>query len=101
MDNQILETLIKIGLTDAEAKIYLVLLELGSSQAVHITSKSALHRRTVYDAIERLVEKGLVSYIRENNIKKYLMAMVFRGAKHCFLRNDGAVREPGNSANER
>lgn len=71
MDSQIINTLTKIGLTDAEAKIYLVLLELGSSQAVHITSKSALHRRTVYDAIERLVEKGLVSYIRENNIKKY------------------------------
>jgi len=71
MDNQILEILTKIGLTDAEAKVYLVLLELGSSQAVHITSKSGLHRRTVYDAIERLVEKGLVSYMRENNIKKY------------------------------
>lgn len=71
MDAHILDVLTKTGLTEAEAKVYLVLLEIGSSQAVHITSKSGLHRRTVYDAIERLVEKGLVSYIKENNIKHY------------------------------
>ena len=58
-------------MTRAEAKVYLVLVELGPSQAVGIVVKAGLHRRTVYDAIERLIEKGLVSYIKQNNIKHY------------------------------
>lgn len=66
-----IEYLEELGLTKAEAKIYLALLELGSSQAGKITEKTGIHRRTVYDAIERLVEKGLVSYIRQNNINYY------------------------------
>ena len=61
----------QLGLTEAEAKTYVAMLELGSSQAAKIVSKTGLHRRTVYDAIERLIEKGLVSYIKQNNIKHY------------------------------
>jgi sugar-specific transcriptional regulator TrmB len=59
----------QLGLTQAESKVYLALLELGSSQAGNITSKTGIHRRTVYDSIERLIEKGLVSFISQNNIK--------------------------------
>lgn len=60
-----------LGLTHAESKVYLALLELGSSQAGNITSKCGIHRRTVYDSIERLIEKGLISFIKQNNIKFY------------------------------
>ncbi len=68
MDIQILE---EMGLTKAEAKTYLVLLEIGSSRAAKVVAKTGLHRRTVYDAIERLIEKGLVSYIKQNNVRNY------------------------------
>jgi HTH-type transcriptional regulator, sugar sensing transcriptional regulator len=68
-----LEYLESAGLTNAEAKIYVVLVENGSSLASFVTKKSGLHRRTVYDALERLIEKGLVSYIRKNN-RKYFEA---------------------------
>ncbi len=57
----------ELGLTANEAKIYLALVDLGSSLAGTISRKTGIHRRTVYDAIERLVEKGLVSYIVKNN----------------------------------
>ena len=66
MNTEVLE---QLGLTEAESKVYLALLELGSSQAGKITSKTGIHRRTVYDSIERLIEKGLVSFISQNNIK--------------------------------
>jgi len=66
-----IETLESLGLTEAESKVYLALLELGSSQAGKITSKTGIHRRTVYDSIERLIEKGLVSFITQNNIKYF------------------------------
>ncbi len=63
-----------IGLTDVEAKVYLALLKNGSSLAGKISRDTGVHRRTVYDAIERLIEKGLVSYIRTNN-RKYFEAV--------------------------
>lgn len=59
------------GLTRTEAKIYLALLDLGSAMSGTISSKTGIHRRSVYDAIERLIEKGLVSYIEQNNRKYF------------------------------
>ena len=67
------EELTAAGLTLSEARIYSVLVELGKAQAGMISRKTGIHRRNVYDALERLIEKGLASFIRENN-KRYYMA---------------------------
>lgn len=67
-------TLTKLGLTGNEAKIYTTLLKLGSALAGEITSYSGIHRRNVYDAIERLMEKGLVSFVIINNRKLFKAA---------------------------
>ncbi len=69
MNIQLLE---EAGLTRNEAAVYLALIEQGPSKAGHITRKSGIHRRNVYDAIEMLIQKGLVSYIKENNVRMYL-----------------------------
>lgn len=61
------------GLTRLESKVYLTLLDIGPSIAGIITRKSGIHRRSVYDALERLIEKGLVGYIVKNN-RKYFEA---------------------------
>lgn len=61
------------GLTKLESKVYLTLLDLGPSLAGLITRKSGIHRRNVYDALERLIQKGLVGYIIKNN-RKYFEA---------------------------
>lgn len=55
------------GLTDNESKVYLSLIDLGPSLAGKISRKTGLHRRTIYDVTETLIQKGLVSYILENN----------------------------------
>lgn len=65
------EELQEFGLSNTEAKVYLALLELGKSKAGEITKKSAVNRTNVYDALERLIEKGLVSYVSENNKKAF------------------------------
>jgi len=64
----------EVGLSRNEAKVYLALLRLGPSLAGEVTKKSGVHRRNVYDSIERLTEKGLVSYITFNN-RKYFKAV--------------------------
>jgi len=65
------EILTEIGLTAIETKVYLTLLDIGTSLAGNIAQKSGIHRRTVYDALERLIEKGLVTYIKMNNRQYY------------------------------
>ena len=59
----------EIGFSKNEAKIYLVLLRLGMSPISEITEKTGIHRRNVYDSIERLAEKGLVGSIANENKK--------------------------------
>src|SRR3989344_8963754 len=55
------------GLTDNESKVYTALVELGPSLAGKISRKTGLHRRTIYDVTETLIQKGLISYILSNN----------------------------------
>lgn len=66
------EKLIHVGLTNTEAKIYLMLLDLNKSQAGILSRKTGIHRRSVYDALDRLIEKGLVAYIVENGLRFYM-----------------------------
>ncbi|RLE38854.1 hypothetical protein DRJ17_02765 [Candidatus Woesearchaeota archaeon] len=65
------QILVEAGLTDSEAKVYLTLLDLGMDLAGTIARKSGIHRRSVYDILDRLIEKGLVSYIVKNNQRHY------------------------------
>jgi len=68
------ESLEKAGLTRVESKVYLTLIDLGPSLAGQISKKSGIHRRTIYDALDRLAEKGLISYLIKNN-RKYFEAV--------------------------
>lgn len=68
MDTSILEDL---GLTQAEIKVYIALLELGSSSAGQILEKSGLQNSVVHRALNSLIEKGLISYILEGKKKVY------------------------------
>jgi len=71
MDESILEDL---GLTHAEIKVYLALLELGSASAGPILEKSGLHNSVVHRNLDRLIEKGLITFVLEGK-KKYYQAV--------------------------
>ncbi|MBM3234592.1 hypothetical protein FJZ19_05880 [Candidatus Pacearchaeota archaeon] len=58
-----IEVLEELGLSEAEAKVYLALIELGESLAGPIIKKTGLHRGTTYSILQRLKEKGLVSSV--------------------------------------
>ncbi len=58
---QNIKDLIKVGLTNKEAKLYLALLELGDANLQRIVEKAKLKRTTVYGVLDSLKEKGLVS----------------------------------------
>ena len=60
-----------LGLAKNEAKIYEMLIEEGDSPVSKISEKTGVHRRNVYDSLNRLTEKGLVFEIVESNENKY------------------------------
>lgn len=55
-----IQTLQQLGLSPNEAKIYETLLDLNEAGVGEISSQSKVHRRNVYDALRRLIDKGLV-----------------------------------------
>jgi len=66
-ENYMQEQLKECGLTNNEIKVYLALVNNGSNLAGKISRITGLHRRTVYDTTEMLIQKGLVGYILKNN----------------------------------
>lgn len=63
--------LIKFGFTPAEAKVYLALLELGPSQAGRIRERAGVQNSVVHLTLERLRERGVVSFIIEKGIRVF------------------------------
>lgn len=57
--------LIELGLTESESKIYISLLKLNNSTVKEISKDTGFHRTNIYDILEQLKEKGLVSTIKE------------------------------------
>lgn len=65
------ETLQLLGLSPNEAKIYETLVERGESSIGEIAVAAKVHRRNVYDSIQRLVEKGLSFEIFSSGENRY------------------------------
>lgn len=63
----------KIGLTENEIKIYITLLKTGLSTAYDIGNKTGIYRVHVYDKLQQLIDKGLVTHIYKG-AKKYFQA---------------------------
>ena len=62
----------KIGLTDYESRIYLALLDIGEGTSGDVIKKAEIHTGKIYEILESLKNKGLISEITKNNIKQYL-----------------------------
>jgi sugar-specific transcriptional regulator TrmB len=59
------------GLSDSESETYLAVLRLGSATPSEIVRKTSIHRINLYDILNRLQEKGLVSHIVIGKRKHY------------------------------
>lgn len=68
---EIKQALKNFGLTENEAEVYLLLLKLGNAQASEIAGKTNIHRINIYDILERLQERGLVSFVIIGKRKQY------------------------------
>ena len=65
-------TLQDLGLSPNESRIYEALLELGEASVSDVATQTSIHRRNVYDAVNRLVEKGFIVPVIDSKEKKYV-----------------------------
>lgn len=94
-----IEPLKRLGLTEGEIKVYITLLELGGSPVAFISKKSGLNRTGLYDIIESLIKKGLVSYVFENK-KKYFKASKPERIKEYLEEKELELKKQEKSINE-
>ena len=59
------------GLNETEANIYLQLIKKGALTAVELSKETKIHRRTIYDNLNILINKGLVAYFTEKKVKYF------------------------------
>lgn len=65
------EIFYQIGFDEKETQIYLTLTKLKTGKVSDILKKTKIERRTIYDVLERLIQKGYVTYYKENNTQIY------------------------------
>lgn len=70
-DKKEIKILEEIGLTQGQAKVYLALLNLGASTTGKIITKAKVSRSKVYEMLDSLIEKGIVSYVIKENAKYF------------------------------
>ena len=68
------EDLIKLGFNRNEAKVYLSLVKFGRADANQLIKDTKFHKNIVYDNLEKLIDKGLVTFIIEESRKVFQAA---------------------------
>ncbi|MBI5065468.1 hypothetical protein HZA97_04460 [Candidatus Woesearchaeota archaeon] len=60
-----------LGLSERESRVYLALLDLGPTTTSKIIRKTGIASSKIYDVLEKLEHKGLVTHIIEKGKKKF------------------------------
>lgn len=71
MDTKLLED---IGLTEGETKVYIALLEIGTTTTGALVKKSGISASKVYLILDRLAKKGLVGHVIKEGVKYFQAA---------------------------
>ena len=61
----------ELGFTDSEIKVYLALLELGSTTKGPIVAKSGVASSKIYELLDKLQRRGLVSAVIRSSVKYF------------------------------
>lgn len=66
------EKLLKLGLTDKEARVYRAAVTLGPATAQKIAEASGVNRPTAYVQVESLIRRGLMSSVEEHGRRLFV-----------------------------
>jgi sugar-specific transcriptional regulator TrmB len=67
-----IEELESLGLTKGESKVYWALLEIGECTVGALLKEAKVSHSKIYDILERLSDKGLVTIIKKHNTQHFL-----------------------------
>jgi len=81
----------EIGFTNGEEKVYLALLKLGSSTTGAIAKESGASRSKIYEILEKLSRKGIVSHFKKNNVSYFNAAPPKRILEYLKERENSMV----------
>ena len=88
MDEKLLQ---EIGLTNSEITVYLTLLKSGSVKVGNLMKQISLHRSRIYEAINKLTDKGVVSYVNyKGSVEKIIYQLIGglrQGLGYCGAKN--------------
>ncbi len=66
-----LDALRELGLSEGQINVYTAVLELGVSTLNKIHEKTGIERRNIYDILNKLIERGFISYTIERGKRTY------------------------------
>jgi len=69
-----IEKLQRIGLSKKESEIYLALAKKENSTANNLAKETSSNRTVCYNILQQLIEKGIVTYSKKNNVRFYAIA---------------------------
>jgi HTH-type transcriptional regulator, sugar sensing transcriptional regulator len=72
VDNNIIGNLLNLGLSEYEAKSYLALLKEFPVTSYEIAKKSGVPTSKIYEVLNRLLDKGLITQLEDNNKLKFV-----------------------------
>lgn len=74
MDESIFEIFESIGFSKKECEVYLSLLKSGGASVGEMSKDTKLHRPNIYDLLERLSKKGVVSQTKKDGVRIFFAA---------------------------
>jgi sugar-specific transcriptional regulator TrmB len=83
MIDEMIESLVRFGITHNQAKVYLATLSLGEASVEPISKLSKVRREDVYRTLPRLYELGLVHHLTGTPLK--VIAIPVREATEILL----------------
>ncbi|MFA5793016.1 MAG: helix-turn-helix domain-containing protein [Candidatus Gracilibacteria bacterium] len=67
-----MENLVKLGFTEKEARVYLMLFRTGPSPVSSLAKRVGMKRVTVYSVLESLMARGIITYEHSGEGRKYI-----------------------------
>ena len=83
----------QVGLTEGEARVYLALVRLGSATTGPVSDESGVSRSKIYGVLERLMRKGLASFIVKEKTRYYQAAEPFKLQDYLEARENEFKRQ--------
>ncbi|MBT4384622.1 hypothetical protein HOD30_02650 [Candidatus Peregrinibacteria bacterium] len=72
LTNAMTEDLKKLGFSEKEARVYLMLLRIGPSVVSSIAARTDLKRVSLYSVLDSLQKRGLVSFDDSKGVRSYI-----------------------------